>query len=122
MWVVGKVMNSNLTRFFISALIILLVVVGFAFYNSSSVNSYEDLEPDACSGVTQTFKQNGMSNECVDADIDKKLSSDKEFYHGYALLDDGETVEFWTWFREDGTVKTAIKIHTGLVNMNEKGI
>ncbi|HCO5859407.1 hypothetical protein nimi_44 [Escherichia phage nimi] len=71
---------------------------------------YASLESKACIGITDAFRQNAMDHECVDADIDEKLSKDKDFYHGYALLDSGDTVEFWSWFRKDGTIKTAVKI------------
>ncbi|AXU22548.1 hypothetical protein Pr121lw_29 [Escherichia phage vB_EcoM-Pr121LW] len=71
---------------------------------------YTSLESKACIGITDAFRQNAMDHECVDADIDEKLSKDKDFYHGHALLDSGDTVEFWSWFREDGTIKTAVKI------------
>ncbi|WP_198652737.1 hypothetical protein [Escherichia coli] len=105
-----RVTDSKTVKIIAAAVFIFMVCVfGYSIY-SNSYNSYEHLEKDACTGVTSSFKQNGMENECVDADIDKKLSKNEEFYHGYALLDDGSTVEFWSWFLKDGTIKTAVKI------------
>lgn len=92
----------------------LVTVVAFTGYwvweTELKDTGYTSLESKACIGITDAFRQNAMDHECVDADIDEKLSEDKDFYHGYALLDSGDTVEFWSWFRKDGTIKTAVKI------------
>lgn len=98
----------------IGSLLIWIAAVAFAGYGVWKTEfqniGYSSLEDKACIGITDAFKQNSMDSECVDADIDEKLSKDKDFYHGYAMLDSGDTVEFWSWFREDGTIKTAVKI------------
>ena len=43
----------------------------------------------------------GYEEVCVEATIDKKLTDNKDFFHGYAILSSGEEVEFWLYVEEE---------------------
>lgn len=76
--------------------IILICGLGLGFTIASLQNDdYSNQEIVACEVMSYTLELNGYNEVCVEAKIDKKLTDNKDFFHGYAIISSGEEVEFW---------------------------
>lgn len=81
--------------------ILLLCGLGLGLTIHSLGEDYRDQEAYACSIATYTLQVSGYEEVCVEATIDKKLTDNKDFFHGYAILSSGEEVEFWLYVEEE---------------------
>lgn len=81
--------------------ILLFCGLGLGFTIHSLGKDYKDQEAYACQVATYTLQKSGYEEVCVEATIDEKLTKNKDFFHGYAILSSGEEIEFWLYVDED---------------------
>lgn len=81
--------------------ILLFCGLGLGFIIHSLGEDYKDQEVYACQVATYTLQKSGYEEVCVEATIDEKLTKNKDFFHGYAILSSGEEIEFWLYMDED---------------------
>lgn len=81
--------------------ILLFCGLGLGFIIHSLGEDYKGQEAYACQVATYTLQKSGYEEVCVEATIDEKLTKNKDFFHGYAILSSGEEIEFWLYMDED---------------------
>lgn len=91
--------SVEFAKYMLALGIILICGLGLGLTIASLQNRNQEIV--ACEVMSHTLDLNGYNEVCVEAEIDKKLTESKDFFHGYAIISSGEEVEFWLFIDGD---------------------